>query len=354
MKEMTSKERILFTLKGKAVDKAPVGGWTSAGVVDFMDVSGAERPKADSDAKTMADLAKSAHNDAEFDAVRVPYDIAIVSEVMGCEIDPGNKASQPSIKTHPFSESMDSLSLPKNLLEKGRIPVLLKAIEILKEEVGDEVAVIAGCEGPTTLASNLSNVNSFMRWIRTDRDRVEMIMDISADACLEVANACFDHGADAFVFADPVASPDLVSPEDFEALLKPRLSKIAKNLNGYSALHICGKTDLVIPHMVECGFTCISIEEKVKDTKTAVEIAHENNTLVIGNVSSSQTLFSGTPEEVKKEATESLNNGIDLLNAGCGVAPKTPLENLKAMAEARDEYFENKDVNVKRGHRNGK
>jgi [methyl-Co(III) methanol-specific corrinoid protein]:coenzyme M methyltransferase len=38
------------------------------------------------------------------------------------------------------------------------------------------------------------------------------------------------------------------------------------------------------------------------------------------------------------EAKACLEDGIDILAPGCGLAPHTPLENIKALFRARDEY----------------
>ncbi|MDD2439361.1 MAG: uroporphyrinogen decarboxylase family protein, partial [Methanosarcinaceae archaeon] len=34
-----------------------------------------------------------------------------------------------------------------------------------------------------------------------------------------------------------------------------------------------------------------------------------------------------------------LEEGIEVLAPGCGIAPMTPLKNVKALVEARDEYY---------------
>jgi [methyl-Co(III) methanol-specific corrinoid protein]:coenzyme M methyltransferase len=39
------------------------------------------------------------------------------------------------------------------------------------------------------------------------------------------------------------------------------------------------------------------------------------------------------------EATACLEDGIDILAPGCGLAPQTPLKNIKALLKARDVYF---------------
>jgi len=55
-------------------------------------------------------------------------------------------------------------------------------------------------------------------------------------------------------------------------------------------------------------------------------------------VATATTLFSGTPEEVYKESIACLENGTDFLCPGCGIAPRSPLENILQLKKARDNF----------------
>ena len=59
----------------------------------------------------------------------------------------------------------------------------------------------------------------------------------------------------------------------------------------------------------------------------------------VGNISSPFTLLPGPIDKIKAEAKQALEEGVDVLAPGCGIAPMTPLENIKAMVAARDEYY---------------
>ena len=118
-------------------------------------------------------------------------------------------------------------------------------------------------------------------------------------------------------------------------LLSPYLTDIANNLKGLKVLHICGRTDRILKDIAETGYDGLSLEiEDIRSMKSIV-----GNTRILGNVSSQKTLFSGSPEQVKAEAKKALDSGVDLLEPNCGISPTTPLQNIKAMVEARNEYF---------------
>ncbi|RQD84282.1 methylcobamide--CoM methyltransferase, partial [Methanosalsum natronophilum] len=52
------------------------------------------------------------------------------------------------------------------------------------------------------------------------------------------------------------------------------------------------------------------------------------------------SLLSGTPDKIKDDVTRALSEGIDVVAPGCGIAPNTPLENVKALVSGRDEYYQ--------------
>jgi [methyl-Co(III) methanol-specific corrinoid protein]:coenzyme M methyltransferase len=97
-------------------------------------------------------------------------------------------------------------------------------------------------------------------------------------------------------------------------------------------LHICGGVQKIIKDMAETGFDALSIEEKV-DVAAAKKVIGPRPTLV-GNVSAARTLLSGTPEQVKEECKRAIAAGIDVLAPGCGIAPRSPLENIRAFVGA--------------------
>jgi len=337
MSNINLKDELLDALQDKPVSRVPVAAVTQTGIVDLMDATGAAWPEAHSNPEMMVKLSYAGHEIAGLEAVRLSYCLTVLAEALGCEIDMGTKNRQPYISKHPLSESIDGFALPENLLEIGRIPAILKATEMMKEKVGDDLAIIAGFEGPVTLASDLVGVESYMMWFIKKPDAVVQLIDLATDACIEYANALVDHGADVICVADPVASPDLVSPKMFDSIIKQRMTKLAENMNGIRVLHVCGNATKILGSMVECKFDSLSIEEKVTDIKAAKEIAKGQS--LVGNISAAVTMFSGTPDQVKEEARSCLSNGISVLGPGCGIAPTTPLANVKALVEARDEFY---------------
>ncbi len=338
MSEFTLKTRLLATLEGKPVDKVPVCSVTQTGIVELMDVVGAPWPEAHTNPELMAKLAIANHELSGLEAVRIPYCLTVLVEAMGCEINMGTKNRQPSVTAHPYPKDLEGAAVPADLLQRGRIPAVLEAIKIIREKVGPDVPIIGGMEGPITVASDLVSVKSFMKWSLKKIDLFEKALDISTEAAIVYANALVEAGADIISVADPVASPDLMSPDSFKKFLKARLQKFSSSVNSVTVLHICGNVNPILSDMADCGFEGLSVEEKIGSPKKAKEVIAKRARFV-GNISSPFTLLPGPVDKIKAEARQALEEGVDVLAPGCGIAPMTPLENIKAMVAARDEYY---------------
>ncbi|MFH0726693.1 MAG: MtaA/CmuA family methyltransferase [Pseudomonadota bacterium] len=336
---MNLKERFMRRLEGKEVDTTPVGCTTTYGVVDLMKKCGAERPAADSDPKLMAKLAIAGYKIAGFEWVKaMGWDITPVSEVMGCTLGEAKIDLQHYIKVHPFAESLDGLAYPENIFEKGRFPAYKEQFRILKEKVGNEVAIFGESEGPWTAACNLVGTEDFMRWTMKSPDKVAKVLEVTSAVMIDVINWAFDQGADYYCIAEPSSGPSLMSPKFWQKLVQPLLTEVVKKSKGPVVLHICANTDKIVPFMCETGVVGISIEEKA-DLKKAVEVAHGKNVRVFGNVATATTLFMGSAAECYQEAIQCLEDGTDFLTPGCGIAPNSPLENVLQLVKARNAFY---------------
>jgi [methyl-Co(III) methanol-specific corrinoid protein]:coenzyme M methyltransferase len=339
MSRFTLKQRFERALKGQALDITPVCSVTQTGTVELMERTGAYWPQANYDAEKMALLALAGYEIAGFENVRCPFSTTVLAETLGCTVDEGSIDIQPYVTNFPCKKKEDvkNLTVPSSLLESRRTSVVLDAVEILKEKVGENVPVVAGLVGPAGLASMLAGMRNYLMWFVTDSEVVEELMEVLIDGCIEYANGLLERGADAVTLIDSEAGPDLIAPEMLETSVFPLYRKFCREVKGLKILHMCGDATSVLDLLAGAGFEGISIEEKV-GVSFAKEIVGDRVRL-IGNVSPSDTLLTKGSDAVMIEATACLEDGIDILAPGCGLAPHTPLENIKALVKARDAYF---------------
>lgn len=337
-RHMTLKEKFMRRLAGQDVGPIPVGSTTAYPMMELMRRCGYERPLADVDPVAITELSLAGHKYAGFEWVKaMGWDLTALSEALGCGLGQPAIDLQYYVKTHPFEKSLNGLDCPDDLLTRGRFPAYKEQFRLLKEKVGDELAIFGMSEGPFTCAANLLDAAKIMRATVKDPATVQKVLDVTVEAVIKLVDFAFSNGADYYCLGDPTSSPDLLSPRAWETFVLPAVRKIVESANGPIVLHVCGNTDKIIHLLCESGVAGISIEEKA-DLKKAVEIAHAKGVKVFGNVATASTLFMGSPGECYSEAMRALENGVDFLAPGCGIAPQSPLENVLQLSKARDDY----------------
>jgi len=234
------------------------------------------------------------------------------------------------------------------LLEKGRIPTVLRATEILKVRTGSEtdgeVPLIVGMDGPLTVFTYLAEIKNCLIWTRKKPHYFDAFMETCTEICIEYTDTLFEHGADVVCMPDGgIVGSRMIHPSVLENSVKPFYKRFCKKVKGPKILHICGDVADSLRTLSRCGFDAISIEEKMSIKAKAAKESIEERAKVIGNVSPSRTLLFGTPASAKTEAKHCLSEGVDILAPGCGIAPRTPLVNIRALVEARDEWYNEKN-----------
>jgi len=334
--QSTPKRRFLSGLfGGRKRDRISVANPTSVVSVELMEKTGIYFPEAHLDPAKMAELAAAGYEILGFDSMMPEFSVQQEAEALGCAVDWGNPTMMPDAKTHPTKEA-DQLMIPENLLEKPSIQVVLRALEILRRNYGDHVALIGKVMGPWTLSYHLAGVQHFLLWTLIDPDKVRSFLDRLKEVTITFAKAQLQAGADVVVIADH-ATGDLVGPKTYQDFLLPIHQEINQRIGGPTILHLCGNCSDRLRLFTEAGFDAYHFEWQV-DAKMAVEVVNREMSL-IGNIANKNVLFGGTPEDVYRQARYSIEAGVDILAPECAVPLQTPIANLKAIVEAAREGF---------------
>lgn len=351
---MNLKDNVLKVLAGEESEVTPVISVTQIAIVEAMDKTGSFWPEAHKNAEKMATLGSSLYELAGLENARIPFCLTVEAEALGCRVDLGSEDKTPQIVESPFKSAGD-IEAPSDFTDKGRIPVVLEALNILKEKYDDTLPIVVGITGPLTLAGHLLGVENLVRNMKLRPAEIETAVENTLDVCMDYVDAISDVGPDIICVAEPTASPELIDPLQFKSLVKPALEDLANMIKTKKVLHICGSTQPIINDMANTGFDGISVEEKVDIRKAKLDMGKGGrimrvggktmnmggniHTKIIGNISTTQTLFRSSPEQVKTEVKDVLEAGVDILAPSCGLAPRSPIANIKAMVEARNEFY---------------
>jgi MtaA/CmuA family methyltransferase len=339
IKEMKPRERVLAALNREPVDRTPTCNPTSVATVELMDLVDAPFPEANRDPEKMARLAATGYTELGFDTIMPVFSIIQESSAVGCKIQWEQKDNWPTVKmTEPIWESLDDIKIPSDYLLHPDAQCVIKAIEILKREYGDEVAIVGKTMGPWSLGYHCMGVESFLLMSLDDPDQTKRILDKLKQITIEFGQAQIEAGADALTLPDH-ATGDLVSGEYYERYLRELHIEFVEQIPIPLILHICGRTVDRMDYIAQTGMSAFHYDSK-NNPAESIEITGDRISLV-GNINNPETLFSKGPEAVKEEVVNNLEAGIQLIGPECAIPLQTPIENLTVIPETVKEWHKN-------------
>ena len=335
---LNSRERVMNLLNGEEVDRAPcfsgMGNITVAG----LNKSGISFVEAHKSPEGMAKAAASSFELYGFESAVVPFDLGVEAEALGCRINfyehsPG--IIYPTVKTKTLHTG-DAFSMPDDFLDRGRIPLVAKALGVLERDVGDRVAVGSYILGPFTLAGQLMDLNELLKDSFKRQDDIRRLLDSLTAPIIALGNHLREAGADFITIREMGASADIISPRMFRNLVMPPLKEVISGMPEPRILHICGDTNPIVGMMQECGAEAVSVEQKNNVAATRASLGEK--AVILGNIDAFNLLVKGTPEQVREAVKKAIEAGVDGVMPGCDIWPEARPENMLAMVEAAAEY----------------
>ncbi len=334
-RQVKMKERFLAALYGHPVDRPPVAAVTTGITVEMQQRVGIHWPEAHRHADQLAGLAEAIHLCTETECIKLPFCMTVEVEALGATVDYRTFDTIPT-ETHHIWNHPDELTLPADFFDRGRVPVVLRAIETLRRRYDAEIPIVTSIVGPWSLASKLFGFESFLVWTLEQPEWVHRIMAALTPLAIRYARAQVDAGADAVIMGEAGSSGDLISARTYRDFIAPYHRELCPAIPAPTILHICGKSTGHTKYIADTGATAYNFDEGVD-----ARVAHMNldgKVALTGYVPTVKVLLNGTPEDVYRSATECLNAGVHLLTPGCALAPHTPLVNIAAMVEAMRDW----------------
>ncbi len=324
---MTSRQRVLAALRGERTDRTPVCNPTSVATVELMDLVDAHFPDANRDGEKMAALAETSYTELGFDSVMPVFTIIQESSALGCEIQWEQKDNWPTVRmARPIWKSADDVQMPSDFLTHPDITCVLDAIGLLRQRLGDEVAIIGKTMGPWTLGYHVFGVEPFLLMSLDDPEHTKLCLERMKEITIAFGRAQIEAGVDALTVPDH-ATGDLVSGLYYRDFLRDLHTGLVDDIPVPLILHICGQTVDRMEYIAQTGMAAFHFDSK-NDPAESMEIVSGRISLV-GNINNPETLFSRGPEEVAAEVVVNLEAGVPLVGPECAIPLQTALENLK-------------------------
>lgn len=336
MARTSSRERVLATLRGDTTDRVPVVPLCRLAALGFAGL----RP---SDALFQPERLAAAYlaSQAElgYDTIEARVNAEIDLEALGGTLrtPEGREATvEPGFVQTP--QDLAALRIPDPQRD-GHLPAEQQLIRLVRQRVGDRVAVIGYTLGPLRLASGLHGADNVMRLIRDGGAFVHRLLDLATEVSSRRAQAHLRSGADVVMVSDPPSSGDFLTLEQYRGFALPyhqRLARVIQAAGGAMLLHVCGDATPVLPGLAETGANVLSLDSKV-------DLAHAralvgDRMVLMGNVEPQPLLFAGAATSVAVRARACVEaagrQGRFFLSGGCTIVWGSKKENLAALVAA--------------------
>lgn len=325
---MSAKELVIKALKCETVERVP---WVPFTGVHCAKILGMDAETFLRSPENIVKGVKIAADRYLADGVCAVFDLQIEAEALGCDLK-WSKNNPPAVSSHVL-QRQELFDLPPLTMESGRIPVALKATSMLKNEIGDKVAIFGLICGPFTLALHLSGA-SFLTDMIENPDRANSILDYCAEVARKMSIWYLEAGADVVALVDPMTSQ--ISPRHFKKYVMKTVApaiQAVKERNALVTLFCCGDATKNIELMMQCAPDGIAFDEQVSVAMSR-ELSAKYKVAIEGNLHLTTTLLFGNPSECVEDARLCLEAGGKkgyILSPGCDLPFDTPEYNLEAV-----------------------
>ncbi len=326
---MNSRERFLAALHGEQPDRAPLAHVSALTTGALQQATGCLLPESHHDPASQARLLAANHEILGFDAVTFIINYFGEPAALGTQIEWGHATQLPVFTSHPWQQP-DDVATADDLLDRPPISTYLETLRIAKRDYGDRMAVLGKVMGPFSMTQVMHGIENVMTAMFDQPEKIEAFLDICVDVLVRCANAQFELGIDALAIGEGGAGAQMLSPAMYRRFLLPVHRRMIERIDGPTIMHICGDIIPRLSMLAETGLTCFNFDWSIPP-KQMVEAAAGKFT-VMGNVNTADLLSAG-PAEIRRQVTENLEAGVNIISPGCAISPKCPNANLRAMAE---------------------
>lgn len=296
---MNSLERISAAVRFQPVDRVPVIAQVFGHAAALAGV-----PLDDyvHDGETLAQCQLNALERYGYDAVFAVMDVSVETEAAGSVLR-RRPNHYPAVERFALSRDSDFGALPlPDCQQAGRMPELLKALRILRRELGNETLVVGCVVGPLTLATQLLGLETALYLALDDPERMECLMDVAVEIIIRFGKAQLEAGAHLPLVFDPSASSAVVPQQFFRQFELPRLRRVFQALAESGAvanwLHIAGPAHSILPYYPQAGVDIANFDYCISAAEARDQLPR---TCLNGNLKP-MLFVEGNPADIEAEA----------------------------------------------------
>ncbi len=362
---MTSRQRMARALRGESTDRPALAYLFLGGARHVLERMGRRMDAVYGDPTLIAEAQVAAADLFGHDGGMVPWGcLTVEAEAFGCRVEV-LEDYYPRVVERPLAADRDLARLSDpDPARSGRMPLVLEALERLRQRAGEDLFITAMVVSPFLVAAELRGMAALLTDFISAPEFVDALLERLTEGTRRYLEAILrTRACDAVLFENAGACRELMGPHHLARFVMPyhrRLLEAARRVDPGVALieHNCSKTpyfeeilDLDVDGVsfaygdvrairAEHGWDCTEAHTHTNaclDRYCLRPRPHGRTVAWIGNVDHSRILLSASPEEVFREARaciESAGCAPFVLSTGCEIPFKAPLENIRALARA--------------------
>ncbi|MCG8499964.1 MAG: hypothetical protein MJB12_06100 [Firmicutes bacterium] len=323
---MTSKERVIKTIKFQSPDRIPVDLWVlPAGYIEH----GEKLEKLVYDRGI--DFVRVPYNDPTFDERH--YKVGSYKDVWGCVWKNAQEGIIGEVKEHPLADYKHLMNYrsPINLLKGG----FEKTDDFI--EVNRDKFMLGGWISIFERMQFIRGTENLFMDIAEQSNELFILRDIVVDFYKEYLRQWLEHDVDGICFGDDWGSQRslLISPASWREIFKPvykELFDMIKSKGKYVFFHSDGYIMDLYQEFIDLGVDAINSQLWCMGVENVAE-KFAGKLCFWGELSRQDTLPNGTPEEIIKKA-ELMKKHL-FLNGGLigqsEVGRDVPMKNVEAV-----------------------
>jgi len=320
----THRERIQACLNGEQTDRTPIALWRHF-------------PEEDQNPETLAAATIKFQQTYEFDIVKVTPSSSFMVKDWGVDDEwQNNPEGSREYTKRAIQKPQDWETLKPLDPTAPHLAAQLQCLKLVREGIGAETPIIQTVFNPMSQAKNLAGNDLLLEHIKKHPEAVMKGLETIAKSTIKFIEAVHEIGADGIFYAIQHAQAHMLELDEYKNIALPYDQQVLEPAEEFwcNLLHLHGK-DVYFSLLRLMNFQIVNWHDR--ETYPALSEAKSLYRGVVCGGIRQETLFSGSPAQVKEEAANAIQQTKGkrfILGTGCVVYYQSAHENIMATIES--------------------
>jgi uroporphyrinogen decarboxylase len=324
---LTKTERIRRVINGEPVDRVPFALWRHL-------------PPEDATPEGLVNATVRFTRRWDLDFIKVMFPNQCWTADWGSRFGPYDRGEgSMTIVDYVVKDPSDWRKLRPLDPRRGTLGDQLKVVEMLRQEFGPDMPIVATVFSPLNVGANLAGPAVYEQALTHSSD-VHAGLKVISETVSDFAQACMEAGADGIFLAVKSARRDVLSVEAFEEFGPPYDLPILERVTPrawFNILHLC-KPNLRFEAVKYYPVQAVNWHDRGATGPTLQEARRAFSGVLVGGLDhkAGGAFVSGVPEEAAAHARDAIEQAKGerfILAPGCVIHLATPEANIDAVRQ---------------------